>query len=87
MLTEKEKNNFEEAVKDCNEEIGKCKEEIAELKECIDSIEQNYYEERIEKNIVKFLKFHLVNVNELVTQQECEKSSYENCIKNDNIIL
>ena len=83
MLTEKEKNNLEEAVKDCDEEIKKCKEEVAELKECLESIGLNYYKGRIEKNIVKFLKFHLVNVEELVAQRECEKSGYESCIKND----
>jgi len=85
MLSEKEKNNLEEAVKNCNEEIGKCKEEVDELKECLESIELNYYDARIEKNTVKFLKFHLGNVNDLITQRECEKSGYEECLNKESV--
>ena len=80
MLMEKEKSNFEEAIEDCKEEIKKCKEEVAELKECIDSIELNFYEERIDKNIVKFLNFHLGSVEDLIAVRECEKSGYESAL-------
>jgi len=81
MLTKREKNNLEEAIKDSDEEIKKCKQEKDELKECLRSFELNYQEERIDKNIIKFLKFHLENVEELITQRKCEKDGYESALK------
>lgn len=85
MSTEKEKRNLEEAVKDCKNEIEKCKVEITELKECLESIELNYYDKRIEKNIVKFLKFHLGNIKDIVTQRTCEKDGYKENLKKEAV--
>jgi len=81
QMTEGEKNNLEKAIKDSDEEILKCEEEVTELKECLESIELNYYKKRIEKNIVKFLKFHLDNVEDLIIQRKCEKDGYESALK------
>ena len=81
MLTKIERNNFEKAVKDCNNEILKCEGEIAELKQCLGYMELNYYDGKIEENISKFLKFHLKNVDELIIQRKSEKGAYKSALE------
>lgn len=76
-LTEREINNFKEAIKDLEESIPKTEKELNDAKECLEYMSLNYLDENIEKKIAEILKFYINDVQESLDNTKKEKQYYE----------
>jgi cytidylate kinase len=81
MLTEREKNNLKEAIKDIDISLPKEEKELSDAKRCLEYMKLNYYDASIEKEITEILKFHVNDVKEIIRQHYSERDNYKTVLK------
>ena len=73
----KYKKNLQEALNETKDNVLKMQKELSKTNKCIEYFNLNYYDTRIEKDIVGILKFYKNDLKENLKVYKSEKSAYE----------
>jgi len=78
---EKYKKDIQEALDDAKNNFFKAQKELSKTNKCIEYFNLNYYDAKIERDIVGILKFYKNDLKELLKTFKSEKSAYEDELK------